>query len=122
MGPKKGITVPQRVKEEEQDYGYIIDPDLVPLDITDKTIHLIQESLPELADLKQRKFETLGIQDENAKILSKDPQLAALFEEVSQKVDPSLAAKWIRREVLRIINLHKKKSSRGKTRRGYPSP
>lgn len=114
--PKKGITVPQRVKEEEQDYGYIIDPDLVPIDITDKAIHLIQESLPELAELKQRKFETLGIQDENAKILSKDPQLAALFEEVSQKVDPSLAAKWIRREVLRIINLHKKQAAEVKPR------
>jgi len=53
----------------------------------------------------------LGIQDENAKILSKDPQLAALFEAVSQKVNPSLAAKWIRREVLRIINLHKKQAA-----------
>jgi len=109
--PKKGITVSQRIKEEEADYGYIIDPDLVPIEITQKLINRIKKNLPELAELKQQKFQKLGITDENAMILSKHKDLANILEQVSKSVNASLAAKWIRKEVLRILNYHKKKAA-----------
>jgi len=109
--PNKQITISQRKKEEEADYGYIIDPDLVPLDVSEDLVNTLKKDLPELAGFKEEKFKELGITDENARIISKDKALAELLEKVSQEVDPNLAAKWIRREVLRILNLHKKPAS-----------
>ena len=43
-------------KESEADYGYIIDPDLVPFEIKSKLVEKLKASLPELADAKFQKF------------------------------------------------------------------
>jgi len=107
--PQKAITISQRLKETEADYGYVIDTDLVPIEITDKILKTIQDELPELAGLKHEKFKTLGVRGENAKIISKDKHLAALLEILARELDPEFAAKWIRREILKIVKYHKKK-------------
>ena len=75
--PERGITYPMRIKEVEEEYGYIIDPDLVGIDITDEMKQKAEESLPELAG-------------------------------ESKKVDKVLAARWIRLELGRVLNYHKK--------------
>ena len=106
--PDRGLTYPLRVKEEEEEYGYIIDPDLVGIEITKKMKDKAQESLPELAGAKIERFTKLGIAKEDAKVLAQDRLMAELFERVSKKVDKVLAARWIRRELGRILNYQKK--------------
>ena len=50
-----GITKTMRSKEEAHDYRYFPDPDLLPLELTDKRIEDIRKTLPELPDdLKTR--------------------------------------------------------------------
>ena len=44
-----------------------------------------------------------------AKIISKDKELANMFESVSAAVNPELAAKWVRRELSRVLNYNNKK-------------
>lgn len=109
---EKGITFSLRTKETAEDYGYIIDPDLVKIEITKEWVDKIKKEMPELAHEKLKKFtEEHGITEEMAKVISKDKQLAEMFEAVSIAINPELAAKWIRRELTRVLNYHKKKLS-----------
>jgi len=106
---ERGITFSLRTKETEDDYGYIIDPDLVKIELTTKMIDKIKANMPELADEKLKKFTgEHNISEEMAKILSKDKTLALLFEKVAEEVNPELAAKYVRKEIPRVLNYNKK--------------
>ena len=104
-----GLTFPMRTKESEEDYGYIIDPDLVVTEIDSKWIKDIEKDMPELADKKLKKFlNEHGIEETTANVLAKDKKLAEMYEAVSKEVDKNLTSKWIRRELPRILNYNKK--------------
>ncbi len=106
---EKGITFSLRKKETEEDYGYIIDTDLVVTEITDKWLNDIKKHMPELAQDKVNKFiEKYKIKKDDAEVLASDRHLAEMFEKVSEKVDANVAAKWLRRELLRVLNYNKK--------------
>lgn len=103
-----GITFPLRTKETDEDYGYIVDPDLTKIELGKGWIGEIRESMPELASEKKEKFiEKLGIDAIDAQVLSADKGLAELFERVAEEIDPNLAAKWLRRELVRVLNYNK---------------
>ena len=106
---ERGITFSLRAKETEEDYGYIIDTDLTIVEITDKLISETKKSMPELAHDKVKKFiENHKIKKEDAEILAAEKGLAEMFEKVAEEVDPVLAAKWLRRELVRVLNYNKK--------------
>jgi len=105
----KGMTFPMRQKESEEDYGYIIEPDLAVIDITDDFVGKIKLAMPEMADEKLRKFlDEHGIEETTANVIAKDRKLAKMYEEVIKEVDRELASKWIRRELPRVLNYQKK--------------
>jgi len=100
-----GLTRLMRTKETEEDYGYIIEPDLVITEITEDMVSGIRESLPELAQEKTLRFkDQYGIDSTDAAILTAEMELAELYEKVAAKIDPVLAAKWLRRELARVMN------------------
>ena len=106
---EKGNTFSLRKKETEEDYGYIIDTDLTVVEITNKWIKEIKKEMPELAQDKVRKFvEKHKIKKEDAEILAAEKELAEMFEKVAEEINPILAAKWIRRELIRVLNYNKK--------------
>ena len=106
---EKGITFSLRKKETEDDYGYIIDTDLAVVDITSKWINEIKMQMPELAQDKVKKFvEKYKIKKEDAQILAAEKDLAEMFEKVAEEIEPILAAKWLRRELVRVLNYNKK--------------
>ncbi|MFT4343780.1 MAG: Asp-tRNA(Asn)/Glu-tRNA(Gln) amidotransferase subunit GatB [Candidatus Woesearchaeota archaeon] len=110
--PEAGISQRLRTKESDVDYGYIIEPDLVVCDIDAEMVQTIRENLPELADNKLERFQKEhGIAEDTAEVLSKDKALAEMYEIVSKEVNPELAAKWVRRELQRVLNYNKKKLS-----------
>ncbi len=101
----KGVTHSLRKKEAEEDYGYIIEPDLVVTNISNEYLDKIKESLPELAEQKIKKFlEKHGIKKEDAEILAAEKELAELYEKVAEDINPELAAKWLRRELMRVVH------------------
>jgi aspartyl-tRNA(Asn)/glutamyl-tRNA(Gln) amidotransferase subunit B len=105
----KGITYSLRTKESEEDYGYIIDPDLVVTEITKDWIDKIKAKMPELAEAKLKKFlEDHKIEETTAKVIAKDKKLAELYEDVVEEIDQHLASKWIRRDLARVLRYHKK--------------
>ncbi|MCH8003058.1 MAG: Asp-tRNA(Asn)/Glu-tRNA(Gln) amidotransferase subunit GatB [Nanoarchaeota archaeon] len=106
---EKGITFLLRKKETEEDYGYILDSDLVKTEITTKILDKIKKEMPELAHDKIKKFVSKHkIKQEDAEIIAAEKQLAEMFEKVSEEIDPILAAKWLRRELVRVLNYNKK--------------
>ncbi|MDD5650517.1 MAG: Asp-tRNA(Asn)/Glu-tRNA(Gln) amidotransferase subunit GatB [Candidatus Nanoarchaeia archaeon] len=104
----KQITLFQRSKETEEDYGYITDSDLVPIELTDKYIAEIKKDIPELAHEKvERYIKDFKLPKEDAETIAAEMLLANLFEKVAKKIDPLLAAKWLRRELVRVLEYNK---------------
>jgi len=104
-----GITFSLRTKETEQDYGYILEPDLTIVEITSDWVDSIKKEMPELAHDKISKFTSKHkIKKEDAEIIAAEKEIAELFEKVAEQVHPELAAKWIRRELARVLNYSKK--------------
>jgi aspartyl-tRNA(Asn)/glutamyl-tRNA(Gln) amidotransferase subunit B len=100
-----GITRSMRLKETEADYGYIVDPDLVVSEIDDEWIDGVRRDLPELAHEKTARFiKEYKIDNVDAAVLSAQIEIAELFEKVVVKISPKLAAKWLRRELARVMN------------------
>lgn len=106
--PDNKTTIRLRTKETEADYGYIIDPDLVPIQLSEKFIKQIQQLMPELPEQKIHKFiHTHKIAETDAKVLAAEYRLAELFEQIAVEVSPQIAAKWLRRELTRVVNYNK---------------
>jgi aspartyl-tRNA(Asn)/glutamyl-tRNA(Gln) amidotransferase subunit B len=99
-----GVTRSQRLKESEDDYGYITDPDLPVFTISDATMRELKARVPELGADKARRFvEQYKLDPEDAAVIVKERELGELFEKVIAKVEPALAARWMRRELRRVL-------------------
>ena len=106
---QNGITFSMRQKEVEEEYGYIIEPDLTITEITDNLINEVKAEMPELAQDKITKYiKKYKIAKIDAEVIAQERLLAELFEKVAAKIDPCLAAKWLRRELTRVLNYNKK--------------
>jgi len=103
----KGMTITMRKKETQADYMFIPDPDLPAINLKDAYIKKISKILPEKPAQKIKKFIKKGVPKTDAEILASDVILAKLFEKVAKEINPLLAAKWLRRELMRVVNYNK---------------
>ena len=98
-------TKSMRVKEEAGDYRYFPDPDLLPLNISEDFINNIKISIPELPDIKRKKYiNELGIHEKYAEIIINDKNLVMFFEYLVTKIKPQVAASWLVCELLGRLN------------------
>ena len=101
-------TVAMRLKEDADDYRFITDPDLPPMKISDETIERILETMPEAPHNKVKRFiEEYGIDEESAKVLTSELDLAIAYEEIVKEIEPKFAAKWMRDELKRVLSYNK---------------
>ncbi|WP_409200375.1 Asp-tRNA(Asn)/Glu-tRNA(Gln) amidotransferase subunit GatB [Methanobrevibacter sp. DSM 116169] len=102
------ITVAMRLKEDADDYRFIPDPDLPPMGITDEQIASVAEVMPEAPHNKVKRYmETYNIDEESAKVLTSELDLAEAYEEVSKIIDPAFAAMWMKDELKRVLTYNK---------------
>lgn len=102
-----GVTRSLRLKEEEEDYGYIFDSDLPRITIEKHQIAEIRSAMPELASQKVKRYKKeLKIPLELAAAITSEPDLAEMFEKVIQAVDVALAAKWFAGEIKKTLNFN----------------
>ena len=100
-------TRTMRTKEEENDYRYFPDPDLLPLEIDKSMIEKIHSQLPELFEAKvQRYVRDYGIKENDAVKIADTIELARYFEKVTAvfNSDNKLVANWILTELLFVLN------------------
>ena len=102
---ERGVTRSMRTKEEEHDYRYFPDPDLMPLVLDQAFVDGIRASLPELPDAKKARFaETLGLSEEDADVLVADRDNAEYFEAVAKGRDAKAAANWVIHDLFGALN------------------
>lgn len=102
---EKDETRSMRSKEEAHDYRYFPDPDLLPIILDQEFIDNIKATLPELPDMKRRRFiSDFGLSVDDATTLISDVEIANFFESVAKVSEPKLAANWIIHELFAILN------------------
>jgi aspartyl-tRNA(Asn)/glutamyl-tRNA(Gln) amidotransferase subunit B len=103
--PDKNETRSLRSKEEAHDYRYFPDPDLLPLRLDAAMVASIRASLPELPDIKKKRFmNDYGLSVYDASVLVADRERAAYFETVAKGRDAKIAANWLITELLGALN------------------
>jgi aspartyl-tRNA(Asn)/glutamyl-tRNA(Gln) amidotransferase subunit B len=107
--PKEGRTYPMRSKEEEHDYRYFPEPDLLPLQVDGEWIESIRRGLPELPAARRARFaRDCGLKEKDIEVLVADRALADYFESAAATAgNPRAAANWVLTELLRKVNERK---------------
>lgn len=103
----RGVTVPQREKEESSDYRYFPDPDLVPLRISDEQLNAARSSLGESpAQVRARLEGECGLKAYDADVIaSQGRELVAYFDAATQSgASAKRVSSWVQQEVLRVLN------------------
>ena len=100
-------TRPMRSKEDAQDYRYFPDPDLLPLEISEKWKSAVAANMPELPVAKAERFkDEFGLSSADAAILTSSRELAEFYEGVVKALGGGqrLAASWVTREFFTALN------------------
>ena len=109
----RGITVTQRVKEQEDDYRYFPEPDLPPLVIEPAWIERVRTSLPELPMAKFHRFrKQYSLNAYDTGVLVAEQAVADYFEQAVASlstqdkpgVSPKMLANWISGELFGLLN------------------
>jgi aspartyl-tRNA(Asn)/glutamyl-tRNA(Gln) amidotransferase subunit B len=107
----RGVTVPQRSKEQAHDYRYFPEPDLPPLVISRAWVDELRASLPELPAARRARYsKEYGLSIQDANVLTEDKALGDYFEQVMAvshsgdvKGRAKLASNWLLSEVVRLL-------------------
>ena len=103
--PVKGETRSMRSKEEAHDYRYFPDPDLLPLEFTQKYVDRLKKDLPELPDEKRARFiAAYGLSPYDANVLVAERASADYFESVAKGREGKIAANWVINELFGRLN------------------
>jgi aspartyl-tRNA(Asn)/glutamyl-tRNA(Gln) amidotransferase subunit B len=106
----RGVTLPQRRKEEASDYRYFPEPDLVPVLVDEAMLAEARGELGELpAQQRKRLVEQYGLSEYDAGVLTRGGRaLVAYFEETARLCgDAKAACNWVTNQVLATLNEHK---------------
>jgi aspartyl-tRNA(Asn)/glutamyl-tRNA(Gln) amidotransferase subunit B len=94
-----------RSKEEAHDYRYFPEPDLPPLVVSNELIESVRASMPELPDVRRRRFVAeYNLSYNDATQLTSSRALADYYEAAAKASgNPRVTANWIRSELLREL-------------------
>jgi aspartyl-tRNA(Asn)/glutamyl-tRNA(Gln) amidotransferase subunit B len=102
---RAGETRHMRFKEDEDDYRYFPDPDLLPLTLDEAWVREIEKSLPELPDAKKSRLIKLGLSPYDASVLVAEKESADYFEAMlAAGAEPKAAANWLNNEYFGRLN------------------
>nr|XP_011462425.1 PREDICTED: glutamyl-tRNA(Gln) amidotransferase subunit B, chloroplastic/mitochondrial [Fragaria vesca subsp. vesca] len=93
-------TVTMRKKEGLSDYRYFPEPDLPGVFLTQEYVDGIHNSLPELPEMKRRRYEKMGLSMQDVLFLANDMNVAEFFDTtITTGADSKLAANWIMSDI-----------------------
>ncbi|KAL9237718.1 hypothetical protein vseg_012234 [Gypsophila vaccaria] len=89
-------TVTMRKKEGLADYRYFPEPDLPEVILTTDYVEGIRNCLPELPEMKRRRYEDMGLGMQDVLFVANDASIAEFFDAtICKGADAKLAANWI---------------------------
>jgi aspartyl-tRNA(Asn)/glutamyl-tRNA(Gln) amidotransferase subunit B len=103
----RGVTVPQRSKEQAHDYRYFPEPDLAPLDIEHARVEAARAALPELPVARSQRFgREYGLTPKEARLLTSETALADYYEAAVEAAQSPARTinNWLAGEFLRCVN------------------
>ncbi|XP_030974694.1 glutamyl-tRNA(Gln) amidotransferase subunit B, chloroplastic/mitochondrial [Quercus lobata] len=101
-------TVTMRKKEGLADYRYFPEPDLPGVILTKEYVNSIRDSLPELPEVKRRRYEKMGLSMQDVLFLANDVNVAEFFDAtIAKGADVKLAANWIMGDIAAYIKNEK---------------
>jgi len=104
--PDAGVTLSMRAKENEHDYRYFPEPDLMPVVLSGEELDRLRRRLPELPDSRRRRMVgEYGIPEYDAGVLASDRDVADYFERAAEcSSRPKAISNWIMTEVMRFMS------------------
>ena len=97
---QKGVTIPQRSKEDSNDYRYFPDPDLPSLDLRDRSfidLEKLRISIPELPKEKKVRLKTeYGLSDKEIDFMVRNKSLGDYYEKTVSEL-----CNWVKESELR---------------------
>ncbi len=103
--PDMRATEDMRGKEEEDEYGYIFEPDLPVITLSKKELQHIEKFIPELPEKRLKRFvKEYRLPGKIAESIVSDIGLAELFEEAAKKTESRLAGTWIAGYLKKTLN------------------
>jgi aspartyl-tRNA(Asn)/glutamyl-tRNA(Gln) amidotransferase subunit B len=102
----KGETIVMRNKEQANDYRYFPEGDLVTLNVSEKWIEDIRNTIPELPHEKAERFvKEFGIPKYDASVLTLSMALAEFFETTAKiSGDAKSVSNWLMGDISRLMN------------------
>jgi aspartyl-tRNA(Asn)/glutamyl-tRNA(Gln) amidotransferase subunit B len=82
--PDSGETRMMRTKEDAHDYRYFPDPDLLPLEVTEKWVNEIKASMPELPRTKREAYVARGLSPAQAAQVTMSREVADYTDRTAQ--------------------------------------
>ena len=100
------VTISLRKKEEEHDYRYFPEPDLVPVVVTNDFVEEVKKKMPELPEARIRRFvEVYKLPRYDANVLVSNKALADFFEKTVMLYNqPKEVSNWMMGDLLRNLN------------------
>jgi len=103
------ITTFLREKETGDDYRFLPDPDIPPLEISAESVEKLKQDLPETPTTKAKRLkEEYRIPKLEADTIASERDLADAFEKVAGKVNAKFASKWFVNHLKRELNFRTK--------------
>ncbi|KAE9613882.1 putative carbon--nitrogen ligase with glutamine as amido-N-donor [Lupinus albus] len=101
-------TITMRKKEGLADYRYFPEPDLPAVIISQEYVDGIQSSLPELPEIKRRRYEKMGLSMQDVLFLANDKNIADYFDAtIAKGADAKLVANWIMSDIAAFMKNEK---------------
>ncbi len=100
------ITFSLRSKEDADDYRYFAEPDLTPFNITDEFLQQVKDSIPELPEALENKYqELLKLPAYDAAVICSDKETVYYFEAIiKHTTNYKAAANWLLGPVKNFLN------------------
>lgn len=107
--PDNNTTQPMRDKENENDYRYFPDPDLLPIAVTRYQIAEIKNSMPELPErIYQHLKKIPSLNEEDVHFILSSPATYTFYKEVTaqSKASEKMIINWLKGQYAAALNEH----------------
>lgn len=107
--PDTNSTHPMRDKENENDYRYFPDPDLLPIQVTRYLIAEIKSKLPTLpAQIREELKQVDGLNEDDISFILSSPEAYQFYKEIKSHSTASdkLIINWIKGQYSAALNEH----------------